>query len=255
MADEVQEVSDAILVLGLQVIELLAEQQRAGGHARTREAYSQALQSHDKFLRQITGLGKEADLTRAQAASAEFMQRVEAVLEKQRQVDVMSLADDEVLALCNRAWETMESMPHVVDVAVASTAISHFALIHSHAEVLNAFLDRPPLDRKILDGVTQLAKAAALDLGGNVFPFIGTLETLFELATPQIKRDSESMRNASAMLDRLFVFGDQLSLLSKGADVAEANARIANQVISQANLDFERESRLLIRILEDNAEG
>jgi hypothetical protein len=252
LGDEFSEISDKILTLGLEVIQLLGEQQQTG-HSRTREMYSEVMGSHDRFIRQIADLGKEGDLLAEQVAPAKFAERVKEALEKLSHVDVMSIADDELIALCTRAMKTIEGMPDIVGVAVASTAISRFGLAHSHAEVLNAFLDHPPLDQKVIEGVAQLAKAAALDMGGSVFPFLGTLETLFELATPQIKRDAERMRSASAEWDRLFVFGDQLNLLCQGADLAKANARAASQIVSKTNLDFARESRLLITVFEDTA--
>lgn len=253
LSDEVTGFSDQLLTLGLEVIQLLAEQRDAVAHSRTKEMYSEAIDRHGSFLHEISDLGREVDLLREQARPRESAEQVQEVLAKLAGVDPEKLADEELLAVCKRAWAAIQAAPDTVSVAVASTAISHFTLVHSHLEVLNALLDRDPLDRRILDGVLTLAKAAALDLGGTVFPFLGTLEALFEVATPQIQRDADSMRATSAGVDRLFIFGDQLSLLSQGVALSRANVRLASAVVIETNRGLERESRLLVDVFEGAA--
>jgi len=251
LAEGLDDVLQKTLALGLDVINLLSSQQAACAHERTQGIYAEVMDSHGRFVNQMADLSVEADRIQGRCTPSDYAVQVQKVQEKLNHVNIAGLADAELIALCARAWEAIEAMPDTVGLPLASAGIARFSLAYSHAEVLSAFLGRPSLGYQALGGIAKLVKAVALDVGGSVvFPFLGTLETLSELATPQVKRDAERMRTARSEWDRLFVFGDQLTMLVQGADLAQTNARAADQAIVKANLDFDRDVRWLSEVLD-----
>lgn len=257
LAEGLDDVLEKTLRLGLGVIELLADQQAACAHERTRGIYAGAISSHDKFITQMNALAVESDRIQQQCRPSDYTAQVKAIQEKQSRVSIAKLGGDaELSALYTRAQKSIQAMPDTVGIPLASAGICRISLVYSHAEVLTAFLDRPPLGDKALDATAKLVKAVALDTGGStVFPFLGTLETLLDLATPQIKRDAERMRTARAEWDRLFAFGDQLTTLIQSANLAQENARAADRVIAKAHVDFDRDVRWLSGLLEAADDG
>ena len=165
-----------------------------------------------------------------------------------------ALADEERLAQCKRAWQTIEATPDVAALPIAAVHVTLYSVVYCHGDVLSAFLGRPSTARATLEATGTLVKAIATDVAGTMVPFLGTLEAVFDLMTPRIEREAERMRNVRQHLDLLFQLDDQLTALLGYASFAETVTNSANQSLATGMTSFTRDADWLIGVLQ-GAEG
>jgi hypothetical protein len=235
--------------LGLDVIRLLAESESKSKHARTRAGYSEAKVDHDRFINQMLGLSESANELGEQFRPDHYRTQIEEVLEGLDKAEVDALANAELTSLCERAKDSIQSTPDAVAAALASVYISHFSLAIAHVNTLAAYLQRSSLSTQVLEGAGSLLKAVLLDMGGTVFPLVGTAEVLFQLTTTQMAEDQKRMRSTVEESDRLWFFVDQISALTRSADVAQGSANAAAKIVAEANAGFDEDSRWLVDTL------
>ncbi len=230
---------------------LLTEQAADSVNSRTEAIYAEALEKHDRLKAQVSNLVVGSDQTGQRYKRDTYQTTVQEMLARLSRVDVKKLANDELLAQCTRARETIEATPDTAALPIASVHVTLYSVVYCHDDVLSAFLGRPSTGRRALETTGSLVKAIAADVAGTVVPFLATLGAVFDLLTPRIEREAERMRDARQHLDLLFQFDDQLTALLAYAGFAEKNTDLANQSLTTVNALFEQNAGWLIGVLRD----
>jgi hypothetical protein len=250
LTDGIPDIREDMLELGPAVIALLAEQRDACDLDRTRAIYQGAIDDHTRFIDLMGHLVHESDGQLARYRLDRYIARIEEIMARVQGVSPSRIAD-EFLTLFAQPWDEVQLMPERISVPLASTAIGRYSLTYAHRDTLAAFLGRPTRGQQMFDGALQLAKAVALDVGGStIFPFVGVLQTVFELATPHLERERERMDKARSELERLFFFGDQVAALGVSAGLARSSAEEADRFIGKVITGFEDNLGYLNELLD-----
>lgn len=249
-AAETLDRADSLKTLAEEVNKLLAESEASCQHPRLKAAYAEAKAKHAGLISDQLALLREAGSFRDGFDNAHYQQRVKEVIEavgRLKDADAPSLeALGELLPALEPVRDRVMAAPAKVGLTVGAILASPSCLACWHFESLSLYVDRPPTGQRLIEGAGDLLKAALLDAGGSVLPFLGTADVLCQLSVSQISRDRERMMNANDEISRLFFFTDHLSELAQGVGLAKANAKRGNEFIVQANRDFDNDSQWLI---------
>ncbi|HEX6601905.1 MAG TPA: hypothetical protein VF030_04630, partial [Solirubrobacterales bacterium] len=121
-------------------------------------------------------------------------------------------------------------------------------LVRWHYDALSGYLRRPSKWQRLTEGVGKLLKAAVVDAGGAVVPFLGTAEVLCQLSATQMSKDRERLKSANDEISRLFFFTDHLADITQGVETAKDNAKRAKEFIAEANRGFDEDCAWLIEM-------
>jgi hypothetical protein len=229
----------------LEAFNLVEGQKAASKNARTRAIYAGVQKNHKKVGARGSSIADGAQKLLQDYREDNYLARTQQIMAQLGGVNARKLADEELLARAKQAWQTIEGTPDAVALHIASVQISLFSQTFYYADVLNAFLDYPSVFRRTLDVAGELVKALATDVAGAAIPFLGTLNTIFELMEPRIERLTEQMRQATKLLDRLFQFDDQLTELLGYASFVEENTRLADRSLGVVRVSFKRDAAWL----------
>jgi hypothetical protein len=216
---------------------------------RTKAILSQATAKHAEIIKAGVRLSSGSNIIIDRYEKSKHDEPLRTVLALLGNVDAAKLANEELLAQCVRARQTLEDAPEVWAVQVSSVNIPLYSLPFFHLNLLRAFLNRPSVLDSTFSGAAALFKALAKDFAGEVVPFLGTIETIVQLATPAMERDVERMRQATERLDRLFQFDDSLTNLTSHARYVESTIRLADEATTDYCARFERDAAWLIGAL------
>jgi hypothetical protein len=186
-----------------------------------------------------------------------YAARWQEIAARNSRVDPRKIANAELLDLMTRALQTMERTPDAVETLVSLAAIAQYAATFYYADLLRALLQYPTAYRRMLDMAGALAKAAAMDLGGTVIPFLGTIttaiDTVFDLIEPRIEKKIAEFQQATVIYDRLCDFDDQLTELLGHQDFADDLIRSAGLTLKTTRTSFTADAAWVIAVL-GNAE-
>ena len=238
-----------IAALAPQVNTILASAIATSSSARTKSILQEAIDKHADLIRAGASLPNHSQVILERFKQSKHEVALRTVLALLDNIDVDKLADEELLAQCTRARQTIEQAPEVWAIQVSAVHIPLYSLPFFHLNLLREFLNRPSRLDQTFSGAIALFKAVAKDLAGEAVPFLGVLETVFELTTPAMERDVESMRHATNKLDRLFQFDDALTNVMSHARYVEAAIRFADDSTRAYSLHFERDATWLATAL------
>ena len=243
-------VLDEIQALGLDVIQHMKGASASSKEIRTRAVFTALLEKQAVLASQAINLSNGTSTIASRFTDAKFAEAVGKMRSGLHDVDPEKLANEELLALCKRLCKTVFDAPDIWAFYIASAHIPVYALVYFHCAVLRAYLGRPGAVHRTLGVVTRLVKAAANDLAGELIPFLGVLETVVDLSTPQLEREIERLRQTTDDLDRIFQLDDRLSELLRQAHFAKIAIQMSDEATTNAGQTFQRNFRLLNEIFE-----
>ena len=249
LASDMQQVLSELLSLAPEVATILSSAITTSSSSRAKLVLQQTIDKHNEVIRFGRTLpdGSNDIIQRYRDAKLDAVLREVSL--RLAKVDPQKLENEELLIQCNRARETILNAPDVWAVCISAVNISLYSLPFYHLSVLRAFLNRPSAVNKAFSSAASIFKALVKDLGGEVVPFIGVLETIFELTTPLLERDVERMRQGIQVLDRLFRLDDSLSNILVHAYFVESTIRLADDSTKSYSAHFERDAAWLIGVL------
>jgi hypothetical protein len=248
MAKELADTLEEIRSQGLDVIGLIAGQTGESTHDRMRAIYEQALTKHERLTTEVVRLSVNADKVLHRYELSDYISKIQEIEARRARLDVTKLADEELLAQCERAWQSIEGIDDAFAIDIASIHIPLYSLAYSHGDVLRAFLGRPSKGRSAIEAAGALLGAGVTDVAGIAMPCLGTLKTALELMTPRIERETERMRSATEQLDRLFLLDDHLTELLAYASFVDATTKLADTCLSSARASFETDAAWLVDV-------
>jgi hypothetical protein len=249
--EEVPRAQRTIVSLAPHVEESLYEHVASSANERTKALCAGAAEKHGRLVVEAEGLsaGAGAITTRFLRGEASYRAKLEEVFARRARVDPAKLADEELLAECERVSQSVEeTLLDAWALRVSSVQIPLFLLVFSHADVLRAFLGKKSAFGQALDGMRQLGGAALIDLAGTAIPWLGVIQTALELMRPQIEREIERMSAAIEYIDRLFGLDDQLNVLLEYASYTGVLVETADLSLAAAQGAFERDADWLIEV-------
>ena len=216
LAHLVDEAMGEVAKRGVEVIQLLADQDAAKANPQVRAIIKGAGERHRLYIEKGQSLTDVYEkLLRAYKTENDlYIASWQQVLARNRRVDANKIANRELLDLMAQATETMESTPESIRTLVATAVIAQCSQFLYYADLLNALLQYPTKFRRATDAAGTLAKAAVMDLVGTAFPFAGmvaaAVDTIFDLKEPRINKKIEELRQATDVYNRVADFGDQV---------------------------------------------
>ncbi|HTH59677.1 MAG TPA: hypothetical protein VL689_05925 [Paraburkholderia sp.] len=238
-----------------QVDAILREAIATSSSDRTRAILSEAIDKHAEIINAAVRLSSHSSIVIDRHKKSKQDERLGKAFALVRNLDATKLEDAELVAQCKRAIQSLVEAPEVWAVQISSVNIPLYSLPFFHLNLLRAFLNRPSVLDSTFSSAVSLFKALAKDLAGEVVPFLGTIETIVQLATPAMERDIEHMRQATERLDRLFQFDDSLTNLTSHARYVESTIRLADEATTDYVARFERDAAWLIDALTAAARG
>lgn len=235
------------------VNERLSEAEASCPHPRLRATYAETKARHDESIAKILALLDESSSVRENFSDARFQNGIEEVktcVERFRDADTQTLERLGTLQpVLEPVRDRVMEMPEQVGLTVVAVLVSPSCLVRWHFEALSEYLNRPTSWNRLIDGTGHLLKAALIDAGGTVIPFLGTAEVLFQLCVSQISKDRERIQRSNDDISRLFFLTDHLAELAQGTETARDGARRAKEFISQVDRDFDDDRNWLVGTL------
>lgn len=249
-AEQVSDLSKKLPKLWGDVRRLLTEATDPSDHARTQEIFAQAEESHQDVVARLAPL-----IERAHALIASYradppqiaVLNIEAHLGR---VEPEELADAGLLALCKRAFRTVESAPAVWSIHVALAHIPVHALVCAHYDALNMFLGRPTGGTRVKSAADEIVRGAVRDGIGVFVPVLGTLEAIYNVSRPQLDREIARIHNAVTEVNKAYRFEETMRGLRRFANLAESCVVLAENGLAEFAVAFKHDSDWLTNALD-----
>jgi hypothetical protein len=158
------------------------------------------------------------------------------------QVDVNKLADEQILAVGERAWRVVEDTPFEQARATAEAFLPLFLLVHLHHDVLAGYLGRPSKLREVLEAIPVALQAVLEDVASKFVP-VATIKALVEAVVPQFERERKRLDTMTEELDKLAWLDDDLKALSELSVVVAATVRGCAERMDEVERDFQANAR------------
>ncbi len=244
--------ADELRELALDVNELLAELEASSPHPRLGAAYADARVAHVGLNSNLLALLEESN-SLLQDFDRELYRRqgseVVEAFDRLGDADVQTLERlGAVVPVLEPVRDRVFAAPDKIFLAVMAVLISPSPLVRWHYDALSGYLRRPSKWQRLTEGVGKLLKAAVVDAGGAVVPFLGTAEVLCQLSATQMSKDRERLKSANDEISRLFFFTDHLADITQGVETAKDNAKRAKEFIAEANRGFDEDCAWLIEM-------
>jgi len=242
--------ADELLELAMDVNELLAEAEASCTHPRLGAAYADARAAHDGLNSNLLVLLEESNSFLHGFDEERYRSQVGEVIEafdRLSDADVQTLEQlGALLPVLKPVRDRVFAAPDQISLAVMAVLIAPSSLARWHYDALSEYLHRPSKWQRLTEGVRKLLRAAVVDAGGAVVPFLGTAEVLCQLSVTQMSQDRERLKSANDDISQLFFFSDHLAEITQGVETAKDNAKRAREFIARANRGFDEDCRWLI---------
>jgi hypothetical protein len=235
--------------LWLEVRQLLTESENSSQLDGVRNFYRQMGVRQFDNARKSESLYKNLNVVINLFRESKMRSKFDELEKLTKNADLTKAADEYLQAVSNHSLHNLvnNSVP-VWQYYIAVSQIASTFVTYQECEVYRAFLNRPSVHAEIMELVAVTAKEVGMDLLGGVIPFVGILGAFFDVARPHIEKELQKFREATAIMDRLFLLDNNLIVLSNYIHSAGMIIEFSDSSIRENEVNFVNEADYLLEI-------